>query len=264
MIITNIEELEEMPLGRSTDLSKKNFEHFEAIKRIKPIKKTTSRDAVWLCKCECGNFFISNSGNLQKAGRNGCGHLQKEQASNSLSLYQKQNKGKPKKDYVGYTSGKLTVISFSHIDENRHSVWNCKCECGAEIQVASPELASKEVKSCGCLKQSYGSYKIEQIFINNNIPYEKEKTFDDCRFPSTNALARFDFYVNNVLIEFDGKQHYEYVGGYYTLDEFHNIQERDRYKNNWCKENNIKLVRIPYYEEDKITFEYLKEKIYEG
>lgn len=260
MIITDLSQIEEMPLGRSTDLSKKDFKGFKAIKRIKPILSTASRAANWLCLCDCGNYFVSSSMNLNKGTCKSCGCLQKKIAGATLSNYQNTTKGKPKVDYIGYKSGKLTVVEFSYIDKNRHSVWKCQCECGNETYVASPELAKKDVKSCGCLSQSFGSYKIEQILLQNNIPFEKEKTFDSCRFPQTNALARFDFYINGKLVEFDGKQHYEYVGGYFSIEDFHKLQERDKFKNNWCQKNNIELIRVPYYDEDKISLEYLKQK----
>lgn len=259
MIIKDITQIEEMPLGKSEDLSKKTFPHFTAIKRIKPYTK--SRNAHWLCLCECGEYFISTSAHINNGSCQSCGHLQREKASTILKKYQKEHKGKAKTDYIGYQSGKLTVISFSHIDKNHHSVWNCKCECGNIKQVASPELAKKEVKSCGCLNQSYGSFKIEQILLKNNIPFIKEKTFETCRFPDTGVMARFDFFVNNILIEFDGRQHYEFVGGYFTLEDFEKLKLRDEYKNNWCKENNIPLIRIPYYDEDKISDEYIMEII---
>lgn len=259
MIITDLSTIEEIPLGKSKDLSKETYEHFKAIKRIKPY--TNSRHAHWLCLCECGQYFTSTSGHLNAGSCKSCGHLQKDKASQVLKKYLEDNKGKPRVDYVGYKSGKLTVISFSHINKNHRSVWNCQCECGNIKQTASSELAKKETKSCGCLNQSYGSYKIEQILLKNNIPFEKEKTFETCRFPNSNALARFDFFVNGILIEFDGKQHYEYVGGYFTYNDFQNLQKRDEYKNKWCKENNIPLIRIPYFDEDKITDTYIMEVI---
>lgn len=41
-----------------------------------------------------------------------------------------------------------------------------------------------------------------------NIPFETEKTFKTCKFFDTNALARFDFYIDNkYLIEYDGETH---------------------------------------------------------
>lgn len=261
MIIKDISILKDKPLGRSKDLSKQIYENCKAIKRVEPIKIVSSRDAIWLCQCNCGNYFITPSSNFRNDKSPSCGCLQKKSASENLSKYQKSIAGKPKQNYIGYKSGKLTVISFSHIDKNRHSIWNCQCECGNTVQIASPELSKKDIKSCGCLKQSYGSFAIEQVLLRNNILFEKEKTFETCRFPNTNALAKFDFYVNNqYLIEFDGKQHFEFVGGYYTLEDFHALQKRDQYKNEWCKNNNVPLIRIPYFDEEKISLEYLKER----
>ncbi len=36
MLVTDIEKIEEMPLGRAEDLTKKHFNSFKVIKRIKP------------------------------------------------------------------------------------------------------------------------------------------------------------------------------------------------------------------------------------
>ena len=48
--------------------------------------------------------------------------------------------------------------------------------------------------------------EIEKILIKNNLSFEKQKTFEKCRFPDSNYLAKFDFYVENkYLIEFDGE-----------------------------------------------------------
>lgn len=262
MLITDLSQIEEMPLGKSEDLTQKDFKTFKAIKRVKPY--TNSRAAHWLCQCNCGNYFVSTAAHLNNEKCKSCGCLQKEVAKKTLTDYKESTKGKPKQDHSGEQYGKLTIISFSHIDEYRNSHWLCKCECGKEKIIRWTELYNGDTKSCGCLQQSYGSYKIEQVLKDANIPYEKEKTFENCRFPKSNALARFDFFVDGVLIEFDGKQHYEYVGGFFTLDDFYSLQERDEYKNQWCKENNIPLIRIKYTEEDNINLDFLKEKIENG
>ena len=49
-----------------------------------------------------------------------------------------------------------------------------------------------------------------------------------------------------MCIEYDGKQHYEintYFGGY---ESFIDTKIRDTIKNIYCRENNIKLLRITY------------------
>ena len=262
MIIKNLSLIQEMPVGRSHDFSKEKYEDCIVLKRIRPLKEDKSRHAHWLCQCKCGNYFETSSNYLIKCGKEGatCGCKQKELAAKHITNVDLRQRGKPKDDLTGKKFGLLTVLSFSHMDKHRHSVWNCKCECGTEKKIVRNELISGDTKSCGCLHQSFGSYRIEQILIDNNIPFEKEKSFETCRFPDTKEKGRFDFFVNGKLIEFDGKQHYEFVGGYFTPTSFKALQQRDEYKNQWCKANNIELIRIPYTDENLISLEYLKEK----
>ena len=51
----------------------------------------------------------------------------------------------------------------------------------------------------------------------------------------------------NICIEFDGEQHFRshYIWG---EESFKLTQIRDKIKNEYCKENNIKLIRIKYNE----------------
>lgn len=131
-------------------------------------------------------------------------------------------------------------------------MWRCLCDCGGEKNISTSDLKRGYVTSCGCIA-SKGEELIASILNSNNISFETQKTFFNCTFPNTKNLARFDFYVNNqYLIEFDGEQHF------YPMDfsgnkseeqkqfDFQLNQTRDNYKNQWCKDNNIPLIRIPY------------------
>ena len=75
--------------------------------------------------------------------------------------------------------------------------------------------------------------------------------FDDCR--SKDKLP-FDFYVlsKNIAIEYDGRQHYEIIEWFGGFDSFIEGKIRDTIKTIYCKENNIKLIRIPYWDFDNI------------
>ena len=72
----------------------------------------------------------------------------------------------------------------------------------------------------------------------------------------------FDFYLPdyNCCIEYDGEQHYISTGYYGGKEKLNRNQENDNIKNNYCKEHNIKLIRIPYwdFEKNKINIEYIK------
>ena len=76
--------------------------------------------------------------------------------------------------------------------------------------------------------------------------------FADCLGKSGRKL-KYDFYIpsKNLLIEFDGPQHFGYLKiGKHTLsiNEYEKLKLNDTIKNKYAYENNIKLLRIPYTE----------------
>lgn len=114
------------------------------------------------------------------------------------------------KDLVGQRFGKLVVIKQNYDEEYKeksHAIWECKCDCGKIVYIPSYHLIRGDNISCGCSHISQGELKIHNILKNNNIFFEREKTFYDCKF-NNNYLARFDFYVEDkYIIEYDGSQH---------------------------------------------------------
>lgn len=104
-----------------------------------------------------------------------------------------------------------------------------------------------------CVKcsESKGEREITRILNQYNIKNISQYKFDDCKFKQS---LPFDFYLPdyNILIEYDGEQHYkifDYFGG---LDKFIDTKIRDTIKNEYCNKNNIKLIRIPYWDYNKI------------
>ncbi len=96
-------------------------------------------------------------------------------------------------------------------------------------------------------KESKGELKIKKFLEKNNIKYLREKVFDDCKHLSN---LRFDFYLPdlNILIEFDGIQHFIAQKNFGGENGLKNMQLKDKIKNDWCVENKKELLRIPYYE----------------
>lgn len=58
--------------------------------------------------------------------------------------------GKPIRDISGQMFGKLTVLSRVESDKHGNARWLCRCECGNEKPVGTPELTKGKAKSCGC------------------------------------------------------------------------------------------------------------------
>ena len=132
--------------------------------------------------------------------------------------------------------------------------WHCLCECGNTKDVYLGNLTSGNVLSCGCLKMSRGEYKISELLDSYNINYIQEWTPETLSFK-----GRFDFYLYELkyIIEFDGEQHFHPGGVYATPEKFKIIQEHDRIKNQWCKDNNIPIIRIPYTHYNNLCIEDL-------
>lgn len=109
---------------------------------------------------------------------------------------------------------------------------------------------------CPSCKEPRGEIAISLYLDKINIKYEKYKKFDGLIYK--NGL-NFDFYLSdlNLLIEYDGEHHFEVVD--YSKDPDTNMNKfeltklRDKIKNDWASENNIPLLRIPYWDYNRIT-----------
>lgn len=187
----------------------------------------------WHCKCDCGKEKDIRGYSLRCGATQSCGCLQKEQSIKNL---------------IGQRFGKLVVIEDSGERYNRNVIWLCKCDCGSLIKVRNNHLIDGHVISCGCLSKSKGQIKIEELLTKAKIPFIREKTFQDCRFSKSRALARFDFYVNNqYIIEFDGEQHFKPIDYWGGEEGFNKRKQYDNFKTQWCKQRGIPIIRIPYF-----------------
>lgn len=156
------------------------------------------------------------------------------------------------------TFGELLVLEPTSERKNNSVIWKCQCSCGKIHYAPANELNAYRILSCGHLQESYGATKIQKLLIDNDIPFVKEKTFPTCRFSDSNAYARFDFWVNDeFLIEFDGIQHFREQDNKFFRDSLEKRQEHDNFKNNWCHKNGIPLKRIPYTDQNILTFDMI-------
>ena len=207
----------------------------------------------WNCVCECGKETIVQTYSLSTGLTKSCGCS--------------QHTGNKKINLLGKKFGKLTVIEETDRRMAHCIVWKCLCECGGISYVNTNDLRQGKIISCGCIK-SKGEEKIADILSKEKILFNKNKTLLNCRFPETNRCAVFDFYIETpeeeagyYLIEYDGIQHFHTkTGGWNNCENLKTIQNRDKYKNQWCKENNITLIRIPYTHLKDLTIKDLIPK----
>ena len=121
---------------------------------------------------------------------------------------------------------------------------------------ALPDNLLNLKNGCPNCKKSKGESKISEILDKYNINYIQQYRNNTCK--SIYSLP-FDFYLpeHNTLVEYDGKQHFEpcTFGGISKEEAKKNFEsciKRDKIKTNFYKENNINLIRIPYFDYDKI------------
>ena len=152
------------------------------------------------------------------------------------------NKNTTEIDITNQKFGMWTVL-YKTEKRNKGGViyWHCKCDCGREKDILGTSLRQHRSLSCGLHNNiSKGNVKISEILDEANIDYEIEKTFATCK---DKKELPFDFYVDNkYLIEYDGQQHFDKN----SIFDYEYTHQHDLLKNQWCKENNIPLIRIPY------------------
>jgi len=103
---------------------------------------------------------------------------------------------------------------------------------------------------CGCpmCSESVGEKNIRLFLIDKNIKYKPQKRFNDCK--NIKCLP-FDFYLpeHNTCVEYDGEQHFNPIEFFGGVDSYLKQIEHDKIKNEYCKNNNIRLIRIRYDED---------------
>jgi hypothetical protein len=220
----------------SKDLTGQQFGRLTALK----VLYSEKGQRMWLCKCECGNELVVRANSLLSGNTQSCGCLRSD-----------RNKERSKDqviDLVGEKFNFLTVIKQAEKKTHYGQYWICKCDCGNIIEVLGTSLRNNRVLSCGCRRQSFGEYQIEQILKEQNKMYKKEFSFDSLK--GEKNLLRFDFAIFkqngelDYLIECDGEHHR--IG-----DEKRELY--DKMKDDFCKNNNIRLKRIIYNHGDIIT-----------
>lgn len=207
----------------------------------------------WNCQCKsCGKYCVKDSNNLKT--HKSCGCMRSKLIGDKL-----------RKDLTGKRFGKLTVLKYSGKSNScQNAIWICQCDCGNICEVDGNNLTSNHTLSCSCINFSIGAQYISNILKENKISYQAEYSCKDLYFLSKEHPARFDFALldenNNIfrLIEYDGIQHYkETLKQWKSRVSLTEQQRRDKEKNDWAKQHNIPLVRIPYWERDNISLDML-------
>lgn len=136
-------------------------------------------------------------------------------------------------------------------------------KCGHVWHVTPNRFLSKT--RCPRCKASKGEEAILNYLKDLSITFETQKTFEGLSYKNSLFI---DFYLpeHNIAIEYDGLHHFKPVdfsgkNKKQAKKNFDDTKKRDKIKEEYCKKNRIKLIRIPYTEFDNIENILSKEII---
>lgn len=166
-----------------------------------------------------------------------------------------RNKPKTKEEIIEQIkeAHPLSDYDFSLIKyKNIHTPIKIKCnKCGTIFKNSAANIIYGKNGCPGC-NQSYMENEIEYVLQQNNILYEKQKTFT---WLKDKRYLRLDFYLpnSNIAIECQGMQHFTNVLFGKGCETLQKIRHRDNLKKQLCDNNSIKLI---YYANYHFDFPY--------
>lgn len=205
-------------------------------------------------KCGCGKLFYEDFSHVRrKINKNAklrCPKCSKVHNDSGFRYTEKEINDKIFKKY-GYK--KFAIYDYENYTNTHNKNLYIHNECGHIFSSNLTNLLYSDRLCPKCeLEHSSGVYRIMKYLNDNNIEFELEKTFDDCKYE---RRLPFDFYIPHYdcCIEYDGEQHFRATKLYGGKKNLKKIQLRDSIKNSYCKENNIPLLRISFKENNEIN-----------
>jgi hypothetical protein len=187
----------------------------------------------FLCN-KCNFIWKSNLGNIlnQKGACTKCnkGHYHYNIDEIKTLLYKNHQ-------------NKIIIFEESYISISKPSKFKCNV-CNYEWCVKTRNVVNG-FNGCPSCKGSQGERFIKSFLTENKIEHFEQFTFDNCK---NKRKLPFDFYIkDNICIEFDGRQHFSpWKDDPKYINDFKQIQINDKLKDEYCYNNQIKLIRIPY------------------
>lgn len=150
-------------------------------------------------------------------------------------------------------------LNIEVLGEYKNSKEHIKCRCRLHdcIYTVSPRtLLYNKSSGCPLCTQSLGEMKMINILQDMGYSISTQHTFPDCKHIK---VLRFDGYCEdiNTAFEYQGQQHYypvDFSGkdADYARQQFDLGQTRDNIKRDYCKQHDIRLIEVPYWEFDNM------------
>lgn len=195
-------------------------------------------------RCKCGNAFHTSFDEFKTSNKRQCNECGQKNGNDT-----KFNKYEDVYEEILKTGCKLLSTEYVGVSEQL----SIKCAiCGESFDCSLDVFRNKAIKACPtCNKKvSAGERAFKKLLKQNKINFKHQHSYKDCVYKKR---LQFDFLIKDlgILVEIDGDAHrraIDYWGGEERLKE---QQIKDKIKDDYCKTNNILLIRIPYYDQDE-------------
>lgn len=149
---------------------------------------------------------------------------------------------------------------------NTHTKIKCRCKIDGAIWNAYPANLLNNSAGCPCCNMSVGERMLLDILKKLNINFVSQYIIDGCKLIFNLKFDAFDI-DNNIAFEYNGEQHYKPIdfagkGEEWARQEFEKIVKRDNVKIEYCRNNNIPMIVVPYWERDNME-SYIVNKLNE-
>ena len=150
-----------------------------------------------------------------------------------------------KQEIYELVGNEYTFLEDYRGNETKIKVKHNKCGKIYEVKPSNFLYVKRRCPYCNSPK---GELIINKMLKSLGINYETQKTFDDLK---DTKLLSYDFYIpsQNILIEYQGIQHYEPINIFGGEDKFKAQQKHDQMKLEYAKEHGYNLIAIPYMED---------------
>jgi hypothetical protein len=189
--------------------------------------------------CNCGNESQTNFNRfLIEARCWSCGIKKRSKTTSHTLEYVKQ--------YFCEEGCKLLAVEY--VNTKTPMLYICKCGNKAVINFNKFQSGIRCPK---CKPRSKGEMFICEWLEKESVSYESEYVVPEI------GCKRFDFKIEEMFVEYHGKQHYTPYG-FTSKKRFAKEKaiigniERDHVKLSWCRQCNISLLLIPYWDINRI------------
>ncbi len=210
--------------------------YFYGYHRVKYINNWTPVE-IW---CPIHGYFFQNPSNHFKGVR--CAKCEQSSRTKDTSFF------KNKSEVIH--SGTYNYSNSLYINAQTKVEIICK-KHGSFWMLPHNHYAGSGCPKCN---ESQGEKKIRLFLEEHDLYFISEYRAPGCINPENNSQLRYDFYIEdlNLIIEYDGALHYEAYNHFGGEEALKIRQVLDVIKNKFCSKNKIRLLRIPYWDIERI------------